>query len=91
MRSGLLLSFVAFAATPAIALAQEVQDTTRIEELVVTATKAPTPADAVVSTVTTITGEELRTRGIRLVQDALRGVPGAGVVQVGSYLSLIHI
>jgi vitamin B12 transporter len=65
--------------------AQEVQDTTELEELVVTATRVPTPPDAVVSAITVITGEDLRARGIQFVQDALREVPGAAVVQVGSY------
>ncbi len=37
------------------------------------------------SSVTTITGAELRDRGIRFVQDALRDIPGATVVQAGSY------
>jgi vitamin B12 transporter len=65
--------------------AQEVEDTTQLEELVVTATRTPTPPDAVVSSVTIIQGDELRARGIRFVQDALRDVPAAAVVQVGSY------
>ncbi len=65
--------------------AQEVQDTTRLKELVVTATRIPTPPDAVVSSATVIRGEELRARGIHFVQDALREVPGATVVQVGSF------
>ena len=65
--------------------AQEAEDTTRLEELVVTPTRLSTPPDAVVSSVTTISGEDLRARGIRFVQDALREVPGASVVQVGSY------
>jgi vitamin B12 transporter len=65
--------------------AQEVQDTTRLQELVVTATRLPTPPDQVVSSVTTISGEDIRARGIHFVQDALREVPGAAVVQVGSY------
>jgi vitamin B12 transporter len=56
-----------------------------LPELVVTPTRLPTRADAVVSSVTTISGDDLRARGIRLVQDALRDVPGATVVQVGSY------
>ncbi|HEX5963014.1 MAG TPA: TonB-dependent receptor, partial [Gemmatimonadales bacterium] len=54
-------------------------------ELVVTATRLPTSPDAVVSSVTTISGEDLRARGVRFVQDALREVPGATVVQVGSF------
>ena len=65
--------------------AQETQDTTRLPELIVTPTRLPTTADAVVSSVTTISGDDLKARGIRFVQDALRDVPGATVVQVGSY------
>lgn len=65
--------------------AQEAGDTTRLEELVVTATRLPTPPNEVVSSVTTISGEDLRARGVRFVQDALREVPGAAVVQVGSF------
>jgi vitamin B12 transporter len=38
-----------------------------------------------VSSVTTISGEDLRVRGVHFVQDALREVPGAAVVQVGSF------
>ena len=68
-----------------MAAAQEVQDTIRLRELVVTATRMPTPSDAVVSSVTSISGEELRRRGVRFVHDALREVPGATVLQVGSY------
>ena len=76
---------VVFVLTGSIAVtAQEATDTTRLEELVVTTTRLSTPPDAVVSSVTTITGEDLRSRGIRFVQDALREVPGASVVQVGS-------
>ena len=73
------------AAVPTILPAQEQQDTTELQELVVTATRSPLPADAVVSSVTTITGEELRARGVRFVQDAIRQVPGAMVVQGSSY------
>jgi vitamin B12 transporter len=65
--------------------AQEMQDTTRLEELVVTPTRLPTSADAVVSSVTTISGDDLRARGVHFVQDALREVPGATVTQVGSF------
>ncbi|MGH7508625.1 MAG: TonB-dependent receptor plug domain-containing protein [Gemmatimonadales bacterium] len=65
--------------------AQESQDTTRLDELVVTATRLPTHPDAVVSSVTTISGDDLRARGVRFVQDALREVPGATLVQGGSF------
>jgi vitamin B12 transporter len=72
-------------AASTLAAAQEVQDTTRLSELVVTATGMPTSPDAVVSSITTISGEELRARGLLFVQDALREVPGATVVQIGSF------
>ena len=64
---------------------QEPRDTTRLEELVVTPTRLPTEPDQVVSSVTSIRGEDLRARGVHFVQDALREVPGASVVQVGSF------
>jgi len=65
--------------------AQEPRDTTRLTELVVTATRLPTSPETVVSSVTTISGDDLRARGTRFVQDALREVPGATVVQSGSF------
>ncbi|HWN19906.1 MAG TPA: TonB-dependent receptor [Gemmatimonadales bacterium] len=64
---------------------QEAQDTTRLAEIVVTPTRLPTPADEVVASVTVISGDDLRARGVRFVQDALREVPGAAVVQGGSF------
>src|SRR5829696_3632084 len=67
------------------AAGQQTSDTTQLEELVVTPTRVPTPADEAVSTVTSISGEDLRSRGVRFVQDALREVPGVSVVQVGSF------
>jgi vitamin B12 transporter len=83
---GRIAAVAALALTIAPSLqAQEVQDTTRLKELVVTATRIPTPPDAVVSSATIIRGEELRARGIHFVQDALREVPGATVVQAGSF------
>jgi vitamin B12 transporter len=73
-------------ATPVASLkAQAGQDTTRLRDLVVTATRIPTPPEEVVSSVTILRGDDLRARGVHFVQDALREVPGAAVVQVGSY------
>jgi vitamin B12 transporter len=80
---GIVLVLTASAST--FAAAQEVQDTARLKELVVTATRIPTASEAVVSSLTIISGEDLRARGLRFVQDAMREVPGASVVQVGSY------
>ena len=83
-RLALAIAAVLLTASTA-ATAQEAVDTTRLPELVVTPTRLPTPADAVVSSVTVITGDDLRARGVRFVQDALREVPGAAVVQGGSF------
>jgi vitamin B12 transporter len=81
-----IAAIIAFAAVITTeAAGQQTSDTTQLEELVVTPTRVPTPADEAVSTVTSISGEDLRSRGVRFVQDALREVPGASVVQVGSF------
>jgi vitamin B12 transporter len=60
-------------------------DTVMLREIVVTATRLPTPRDAVPNAVTVVTGDELRARGVTHVLDALRLVPGAQVVQSGSF------
>jgi vitamin B12 transporter len=65
--------------------AQERADTAALPEIVVTATQYPTAPDSVAATVSVIRGEDLRTRGIRFVADALRELPGAQVVQSGPY------
>jgi len=60
-------------------------DTARVDDLIVTATRAEMLRRSVPATVSTITGDELRARGIRFVADWLREVPGATVVPTGSY------
>lgn len=60
------------------------RDTARLHDLVVTATRTPTSA-AVPAATTVLRGDELRARGVHLVQDALREVPGVVLVQSGSY------
>lgn len=65
--------------------AQITRDTVPLREIVVTATRLPTPRAQVAGAVTVITGEELRARGIAHVQDALREVAGIAVVQSGSF------
>ena len=67
------------------ARAQAAQDTTRLEDIVVTATRVPISAEAVTSSVTVLRGDELRAKGITRVLDALRTVPGINVVQNGSF------
>ncbi len=68
-----------------------VQDTVVLKPVVVTATRVPTPVDAVTAAVTLISGASLRARGVRTVADALRETLGAAVVQTagaGSQTSL---
>jgi vitamin B12 transporter len=66
-------------------LSAQAQDTaTSIGTVVVTATKSPVEKAALSQPVTTISGDDLRARGVARVSDALRSVPGAAVVQNGS-------
>jgi vitamin B12 transporter len=81
----------ALAVGAAEARGQEQPDTFRLREVVVTAARLPTPIAAAPGTVTVLTGDELRQRGIRLVADALRLVPGVAVMQMagpGSHTSV---
>jgi vitamin B12 transporter len=73
------------AAASAVPAGAQERDTVMLREIVVTATRLPTPRDAVPNAVTVVTGDELRARGATHVLDALRQVPGAHVVQSGSF------
>ncbi len=61
------------------------QEPVVLEDIVVTATRSPEPADRVPSPTTVLDGAELRRRGVRLVADALREVPSVLVVPTGSW------
>ena len=71
------------------------QDTTKqkrpvvLKEVVVTATRVAVPA--VTAGVTVLRGDALRARGVEYVLDALREVPGAAVVQTGSFGGLTSL
>ena len=65
--------------------AQQPQDTVVLKPVVVTATRVPVAADLVVSAVTVLRGTDLVARGIRTVAQALETVPGAHVVETGSF------
>lgn len=67
------------------AAAQEPRDTFDLAEIVVTVTRLPIPRAAAAAHVTVITGEELRAAGVDHVLEALRALPGAAVVQSGSF------
>ncbi len=63
---------------------QEPRDTFRLKELVVTATRVPTPRSALPLATSVVTGQELRERGLRTVAEAVRSLPGVAVVAPGS-------
>ncbi|OLC08493.1 MAG: hypothetical protein AUH42_01305 [Gemmatimonadetes bacterium 13_1_40CM_70_11] len=71
------------ALVPATGMAQSPRDTVTVTPIVVTATRLPTPADAVAPTVSVLQGDALRGQGLATVADALRAVPGAAVVAAG--------
>src|SRR3989442_5523756 len=64
---------------------QQPQDTVVLKPVVVTATRVPVAADLVASAVTVLRGADLVAQGIRTVADALESVPGAHIVETGSF------
>ncbi len=64
---------------------QQPKDTVVLKPVVVTATRVPVTADLVSSAVTVLRGSDLAAQGIRSVADALKAVPGAHIVETGSY------
>ena len=54
-----------------------------VTEYVVTASRIPVPKKKVASSVTVVTGEEIREKGYRTVSDVLRDVPSVTVTQAG--------
>lgn len=74
-----------FLVLPVTLAGQAPTDTVELNPVVVTATRIPTPADAVPVSVTVIRGTELRERGILTVAEALRSVPAASVVTTNAY------
>lgn len=56
---------------------------TLLPEIVVSATRNPTPAAEVASSVTIITADEIERRQLRTLPDVLRDVPGLNLVQTG--------
>src|SRR5262249_55532419 len=65
--------------------AQQPQDTLVLKPVVVTATRVPLSVDRIASSVTVLRGVDLVTQGVRTVADALETVPGADIVETGSY------
>lgn len=82
IRSALVLA-AALAAAPSSVAAQ--QDPWVLDGLLVTASPTPRAAGDVARFVTVLDGEEVRARGISLLSEALRDVPGLSVVRGGSF------
>lgn len=68
----------------ALTAGAQAPDTATLKTVVISATKTPALRASLTQAVTVLTGEDLRTRGITRVVDALRAVPGASLVQNGS-------
>jgi vitamin B12 transporter len=70
---------------PAIAIAEPAAapETKPKDEIVVNATRVPTPLSRVSSSVTVITAEEIARRQLRTLPDVLEAVPGLRLVQSG--------
>ena len=66
-------------------VAQQPGDTTVLRPMVITATRVPMDKQIAPASVTVIRGEELRSRGIATVADALSAVTGLAVAQSGSF------
>src|SRR3954464_7715899 len=80
-----LSAVVTAAAVFGATLSAQSPDTTQLGTVVISASKIPRPAATLSQAVTVISGDDLRARGVVRVSDALREVPGAMLVQSGSY------
>src|ERR1700716_2146569 len=80
-----VLALVILAITTRNSANAQEKDTTQLRTVVVSASKVPRPASTLTQPVTVLLGEDLRARGVTRVSDALREVPGAMLVQSGSY------
>src|SRR5689334_9776391 len=79
-------STVAFAQDSAPAAPQDDQDTTEIDEVVVTGSLIPQAMKDTASPVTTITAEDIQRQGFRDVADVLRSQPlSTGSLQDGQF------
>ncbi len=84
-RTSAIMAMLMVAVNTGSALAQEAPDTVRLEPIVVTASRTPTPRDAEPATVTILEGRDLTTLGVRSLAQALRDVAGVDIAQNGSF------
>src|SRR3954471_7661310 len=69
----------------ALSAAQGTKDTTKLEAVVVTATRNPLSIGDIPASVTVLGGADLSARGVVSVSDALREVPGVSIARTGSF------
>jgi vitamin B12 transporter len=81
---GLLLGAAPLSGVHAQSSAPMEADTFHLREVVVTANRLPTPRVLLPQSITVLEGDDLRARGVHLLADALREVPGAQIVRTGS-------
>ena len=77
-------SILALSAATSFSAGAQAPDTAVLSAVVISATKTPASRASLTQSVTVLSGDELRSRGITRVVDALRAVPGAAIVQSGS-------
>src|SRR5258708_4562968 len=80
-----LVAAVLFVLAPFAAPLCQTRDTTKLEAVVVTATRNPLSIGDIPASVTVLSGADLRARGVVSVTDALREVPGGAIAQTGSF------
>jgi vitamin B12 transporter len=69
----------------ALAPLQQPQDTVELKPVVITASRAAVPAALVPAATTVLRGADLEAHAVRTVAQALQLVPGAHIVETGSY------
>jgi vitamin B12 transporter len=72
------------AITPVCRIDAQTRDTATLNAMVISATRTPSSKASLTQSVTVLSGEDLRAKGITRVSDALRLVPGVNLVQNGS-------
>lgn len=82
MRKGVVLLLLLMFPLVSLAQTQEPKEV-ELEEIVVTATRIPTPEEKVGSAISVITEEEIKTKGYTTVKDVLKGELGLDVVSTG--------
>ena len=81
MSRNVLILFIFFSICPQVALSAE--NSEELEEILVTASRTPVPANQIGSSFTIIDADQLANRQIAPLSEVLRGVPGLAVSRSG--------